>query len=52
MASGDLPVHIKPSVDHMTPAERGLYVQGLWDRMAAEPEGIPLTKTVYREWTY
>ena len=42
MASGDFPAHIKPSVDHMTPAERVLYVRDLWDRIAAEPEGVPL----------
>lgn len=33
-----------PSFDHMTPAERVLYVQDLWDRIAAEPDGVPLTE--------
>ena len=32
-----------PSFDHMTPAERILYVQDLWDRIAPEAEQAPLT---------
>ena len=34
----------EPSFDHMTPAERVLYVQDLWDRIAAEPDGVPLSE--------
>ena len=29
-----------PSFDQMTPAERVLHVQDLWDRIAEEPEGF------------
>jgi putative addiction module component (TIGR02574 family) len=32
-----------PSFDQMTTAERILYVQELWDRIAAEAEHQPLT---------
>jgi len=35
---------MEPSFDHMTPAERVLYVQELWDRIAAEPDGVPLSE--------
>lgn len=28
--------------DQMTPAERILHVQDLWDRIAAEPDAVPL----------
>ncbi len=35
---------MEPSFDRMTPAERVLYVQDLWDRIAAEPDGVPLTE--------
>lgn len=35
---------MEPSFDQMTPAERVLYVQDLWDRIAAEPDGVPLTE--------
>jgi len=30
--------------EEMTPAERILYVQDLWDRIAEEPEGVPLSE--------
>lgn len=30
--------------EQMTPAERVLYVQDLWDRIAAEPENVPVTE--------
>ena len=33
-----------PSFEQMTPAERVLYVQDLWDRIAAEPESVPLSE--------
>jgi putative addiction module component (TIGR02574 family) len=31
------------SFDQMTKAERILYVQDLWDRIAADPEPVPLS---------
>jgi putative addiction module component (TIGR02574 family) len=34
---------MEPSFDDMTKAERILYVQDLWDRIAADPEPVPLT---------
>ena len=34
---------MEPSFDQMTTAERILYVQELWDRIAAEAEHQPLT---------
>lgn len=34
---------MEPSFEHMTQAERILYVQDLWDRIAAEPDPMPLT---------
>lgn len=33
-----------PSFDQMTTAERILYVQELWDRIAAEADGVPLSE--------
>jgi putative addiction module component (TIGR02574 family) len=32
-----------PSFDQMSPAERILYVQDLWDRIAEHPEDVPVT---------
>lgn len=32
-----------PSFDQMTTAERILYVQELWDRIAAETDAVPLS---------
>ena len=43
-AARDYTVSMEPSFDHMTPAERVLYVQDLWDRIAAEPDGVPLSE--------
>ncbi len=40
---GDYNDRMEPSFDHMTPAERILYVQDLWDRIAPEAEHAPLT---------
>ena len=34
---------MEPSFDQMTTAEKILYVQELWDRIAAEVEADPLT---------
>jgi putative addiction module component (TIGR02574 family) len=34
---------MEPSFDRMTTAERILYVQDLWDRIAPEAEQAPLT---------
>jgi putative addiction module component (TIGR02574 family) len=34
---------MEPSFDQMTPAERILYVQDLWDRIAPEAEKAPLS---------
>ena len=34
---------MEPSFEEMTKAERILYVQDLWDRIAAEPEPLPLS---------
>ena len=31
------------SFEQMTPSERILYVQDLWDRIAEHPEGVPVT---------
>jgi len=42
-ALGDYDGAMEPSFDHMTRAERILYVQDLWDRIAAEPDPVPLT---------
>ncbi len=39
----DYNVVMEPSFDHMTAAERILYVQDLWDRIAPEAERAPLT---------
>ena len=35
--------------DQMTPAERILYVQDLWDRIAEHPEDIPVTEEWKKE---
>ena len=34
---------MEPPFDSMTKAERILYVQDLWDRIAADPEPVPLS---------
>ena len=34
---------METSFDEMTKAERILYVQDLWDRIAADPEPLPLS---------
>ena len=41
---GDYHDAMEPTFDQMTRAERILYVQDLWDRIAAEPEAVPLTE--------
>ena len=43
-APSDYNEFMEPSFDHMTPAERILYVQDLWDRIAAEPDYVPLSE--------
>jgi len=37
------PVTMAVSFEEMSLAERVLHVQDLWDRIAAEPEAMPLT---------
>lgn len=37
------------SFDQMTPAERILYVQDLWDRIAQEPESVPVSDDLRAE---
>jgi putative addiction module component (TIGR02574 family) len=32
------------SFEQMTTAERVLYVQALWERIAEEPDGVPLSE--------
>lgn len=34
---------MEPSFDEMTPAERILYVQALWDRIAENPEDLEVS---------
>jgi len=38
-----------PSFDQMTIAERILHVQDLWDRIAEEPEGVPVSDAMKAE---
>ena len=40
---------MKPSFEQMTTAERILYVQDLWDRIAAQPEDIPVSEELRTE---
>ncbi len=40
---------MEPSFDEMTKAERILYVQDLWDRIAADPDPLPLSAAQLRE---
>ncbi len=49
MAAGDYHVTMEPSFDQMTPAERILHVQSLWDRIAEEPEGVPVSDEMKAE---
>ena len=42
--AGDYTTRMDPSFEQMTTAERVLYVQALWDRIAAEPDGVPLSE--------
>ena len=35
---------MEPPFEEMTPAERILYLQDLWDRITEEPEGVPLSE--------
>lgn len=35
---------MEPSFEQMTTAERILYVQELWDRIAAETDAVPLSE--------
>lgn len=37
------------SFDQMSPAERILYVQDLWDRIAEHPEDVPVTDEMKAE---
>ena len=36
---------MEPPFDQMTPTERVLYVQDLWDRIAEQPQDLPITET-------
>lgn len=38
-----------PSFDQMSPAERILYVQDLWDRIADHPEDVPVADEMKAE---
>ena len=49
MAAGDYHVTMDPSFEQMTPAERILHVQRLWDRIAEEPEGVPVSDEMKAE---
>lgn len=40
---------MEPSFEQMTPAERILYVQHLWDRIAEDPEGVPVSDAMKAE---
>lgn len=40
---------MEPSFDQMTKAERILYVQDLWDRIAADPDPVPLSAAQLEE---
>jgi putative addiction module component (TIGR02574 family) len=40
---------MEPSFEQMTPAERILHVQSLWDRIAEEPEGVPVSDEMKAE---
>lgn len=42
--AGDYTACMDRSFEQMTTAERVLYVQDLWDRIAAEPEAVPLSE--------
>lgn len=46
---GDYSDQMEPSFDQMTPAERILHVQSLWDRIAEEPEGVPVSDEMRAE---
>lgn len=35
---------VDPTFDQMTPTERVLYVQDLWDRIAEQPQDLPITE--------
>lgn len=37
-------VLMEPTFDQMTPTERVLYVQDLWDRIAERPQDLPITE--------
>ena len=38
-----------PTFDQMSPAERILYVQDLWDRIAEHPEEVPVSDELRAE---
>lgn len=40
---------MEPPFEQMTPAERILPVQSLWDPIAAEPEGVPISDEMKAE---
>jgi putative addiction module component (TIGR02574 family) len=48
-ASSDYDDRMEPSFDQMTPAERIFHVQSLWDRIAEEPEGVPVSEEMKAE---
>ena len=35
---------MEPTFDQMTPTERVLYVQELWDRSTEQPQDLPITE--------
>jgi len=45
----DYTAFMEPSFDQMTKAERILYVQDLWDRIAADPDPVPLSAAQLEE---
>ena len=40
---------MKPTSEEMSVAERILHVQDLWDRIAAEPDDMPLSEDLAKE---
>ena len=40
---------MQPTFDQMTKAERILHVQSLWDRIAEDPEGVPVSDEMRAE---
>lgn len=40
---------MNPTFDQMSPAERILYVQDLWDRIAEHPDDVPVSDEMRAE---